>query len=83
MTSGKLHNIDSQPHFQGLKENTLPPTKNCLLWKVDVTDKSQVTALFELVQNYYGKPITTVVNNAMVGNFQFNGEARPKLHDLK
>ena len=82
MTSDKLHNLRSQPNFQGLEENTIPPTKSCLLWKADVTAKEQVTALFELVQNYYGKPITTVVNNAMVGSFQFNGEGRPKLHEL-
>ena len=82
MTSDRLHRINSQPSFQGLIENTLPPTKTCLLWKADVTAEDQVVALFELVQNYYGKAITTVVNNAMIGNFQFNGDARPKLHDL-
>ena len=82
MAPEKLHHIHSHPHFQGLEPNALPPTKNCLLWKADVTSKDQVTTLFELAGNYYGKSITTVVNNAMAGGFNFNGDDRKKIHEL-
>lgn len=43
----------------------------------DVTDDDEVRALVEQARGHFGRPITTVVNNALV-DFQFNGDARPK-----
>lgn len=51
-------------------------------FRADVTNPDEVKELFDAVEQQFGHPITTVVNNAMVGNFQFNGEARPKVADL-
>ncbi|EHY54559.1 hypothetical protein HRR83_004321 [Exophiala dermatitidis] len=45
----------------------------------DITDPDQVKALFATAEFHFGQPITTVVNNAIVGDFEFNGDARPKL----
>ncbi|RVX70038.1 hypothetical protein B0A52_06210 [Exophiala mesophila] len=50
--------------------------------QADITDAKQVKALFAAAETHYGRPITTVVNNAIVGNFAFNGDARPKIADL-
>lgn len=50
--------------------------------EADVTDASSVKAMFALVEERLGKPVTTVVNNAMIGNFAFNGDARPKVGEL-
>lgn len=49
----------------------------------DVTDPGQVQSLFREAHEHFGKPITTVVNNAMAGKFEFNGDARPNVADLK
>lgn len=48
----------------------------------DITDPEAVKALFSHAETHYGKPITTVVNNAIVGGFVFNGDARPKVPEL-
>ena len=50
--------------------------------RADITNPEDVKNLFASVQKHYGKPITTVVNNAIVGRFAFNGDARPKIADL-
>ncbi|ETI28292.1 hypothetical protein G647_00741 [Cladophialophora carrionii CBS 160.54] len=52
-------------------------------FRADVTQSDEVKALFEAAMRHYGKPITTVVNNAMVGKFAFNGDARPKVAELR
>lgn len=51
--------------------------------RADVTDATAMKGLFSHVERAVGRPITTVVNNAMVGDFAFNGNARPKVADLK
>ena len=51
-------------------------------YQADVTDESQVREMFSAAEKNFGAPITTVVNNAMVGGFKFNGDARPKIHEL-
>jgi len=51
-------------------------------FRADVTKPNEVRALFAAAENHFNKPITTVVNNAIVGDFQFNGDARPKVSDL-
>lgn len=48
----------------------------------DITDPEAVKALFSQAETHYGKPITTVVNNAIVGGFVFNGNDRSKVPDL-
>ncbi len=45
--------------------------------QADVTDRHQVDTLMTLAQTHFGRPVTTVVNNALA-NFSFNGEAREK-----
>lgn len=44
--------------------------------RADVTDDDEVRALFKAARAHFGRPITTVVNNALA-DFQFNGDARP------
>ena len=44
--------------------------------RADVTDDDEVRALFEAARAHFGRPITTVVNNALA-DFEFNGDARP------
>ena len=53
-----------------------------MLHQADVTSPNEVRQMFADVTGKLGRPITTVVNNAMVGKFKFNGEARPKIEDL-
>jgi 3-oxoacyl-[acyl-carrier protein] reductase len=48
----------------------------------DVTDAAAVTRLFELAQAQTGQPILSVVNNALA-DFQFDGDARPKIGDIE
>ncbi|MCD8505058.1 MAG: 3-oxoacyl-ACP reductase [Burkholderiaceae bacterium] len=47
----------------------------------DITDAAQVGRLFEKAAQQFGKPITSVVNNALV-DFRFNGDARKKLDQI-
>lgn len=51
-------------------------------FRADVTNPDEVKALFVAAEAHYQAPITTVVNNAIVGDFAFNGDARPKVADL-
>ena len=41
----------------------------------DVTQADQVETMFTAAQQHFGKPVTTVVNNALA-DFSFNGDAR-------
>ncbi|MDV4312902.1 3-oxoacyl-ACP reductase [Acinetobacter indicus] len=49
--------------------------------QADVTDKAQVQALFAAAKAHFGQAIHSVINNALI-NFEFNGDARPKVEDL-
>lgn len=49
--------------------------------QADVTDAKQVQNLFAESKKYFNQPINSIVNNALV-NFEFNGDARPKLDQL-
>ncbi|OZC69503.1 3-oxoacyl-ACP reductase [Rhodococcus sp. 15-725-2-2b] len=51
--------------------------ENAIAVQGDVTDESDVAALFETAREHFGIPITTVVNNALA-DFSFDGDARPK-----
>lgn len=43
----------------------------------DVRDPAQVQAMVAKAEQHFGRPVSTVVNNALV-DFSFNGDARPK-----
>ena len=47
----------------------------------DVTDPAQVAALVEQAEQHFGRPVSTVVNNALA-DFSFNGDARAKAGDI-
>ncbi|MHA6803952.1 3-oxoacyl-ACP reductase [Salinifilum ghardaiensis] len=49
--------------------------------RADVTDEQQVHALFDAIRARFGRPATTVVNNALA-DFSFNGEARSKADEI-
>ncbi|AJW41456.1 3-oxoacyl-[acyl-carrier protein] reductase [Rhodococcus sp. B7740] len=51
--------------------------ENAIAVQGDVTDESDVAALFGTAREHFGTPITTVVNNALA-DFSFDGDARPK-----
>lgn len=47
----------------------------------DVTDTAAVIRLFDAAHAHIGGPIVSVVNNALA-DFQFDGDARPKIDDI-
>ena len=47
-----------------------------LALQADVRDRRAVQAMLQQAQQTFGKPVTTVVNNALP-SFSFNGDARP------
>ena len=49
--------------------------------QADVTDPDAVAAMFAQARHYAGRPVTTLVNNALPA-FQFDGDARPRLDTL-
>lgn len=49
--------------------------------QADVTDRAQVDALVAQAAQHFGRPITTIVNNALP-DFSFNGDARAKAADI-
>ena len=51
-------------------------------YQADVTNLEQVKQLFDRAEQHFGEAIHSVVNNALV-QFEFNGDARPKVDELK
>ncbi|SMX98885.1 3-oxoacyl-[acyl-carrier protein] reductase [Brevibacterium sp. Mu109] len=49
--------------------------------QADVTDPAQVDVLFTTAENALDAPVTVVVNNALA-SFAFDGDARPKAHEI-
>ena len=49
--------------------------------QADVTDPDAVAAMFAQARHHAGRPVTTLVNNALPA-FQFDGDARPRLDTL-
>lgn len=49
--------------------------------QADVADRQQVDRLFAQMQEKIGAPVTSVVNNALL-DFLFDGDARPKMHEI-
>lgn len=52
------------------------------IYQADVTDSTQVNAMFEASLQHFGQHIHAIVNNALI-QFEFNGEARPKVQELQ
>ncbi|HET8993785.1 MAG TPA: 3-oxoacyl-ACP reductase [Rhodococcus sp. (in: high G+C Gram-positive bacteria)] len=52
-------------------------TERAIAVQADVTDRTQVEAVFDRAREHFGRPVTTVVNNALP-DFSFNGDARDK-----
>lgn len=50
-------------------------------YQADVTNKIQVTQLFQAAKQHFGCAIHSVINNALI-DFKFNGDARPKIEEL-
>ena len=55
--------------------------QQALALQADVRDGSAVHAMFSAAQRYFGQPILSVVNNALI-DYQFNGDARATLDTL-
>ncbi len=49
--------------------------------QADVRDRAQVEAMVATAAQHFGKPVSTVVNNALV-DFSFNGDARAKADSI-
>ena len=49
--------------------------------QADVTDPQAVQSLFAQAREFFGAPVTTVVNNALAA-FSFDGDARPKADEI-
>ncbi|MCK9516186.1 MAG: 3-oxoacyl-ACP reductase [Ottowia sp.] len=49
--------------------------------QADVTNATQVKAMFDLARGEFGKPVSTLVNSALP-DFSFNGDERPKAADI-
>lgn len=49
--------------------------------RADVTDDDEVRSLVEAARTHFGRPVTTVINNALA-DFEFNGDARPSPETL-
>lgn len=51
------------------------------IYQADVTQTDQVRALFAAAKTHFGEAIHAVINNALI-QFEFNGDARPKVETL-
>lgn len=49
--------------------------------QADVTNAADVSRLFDAAHAHTGRPIVSVVNNALA-DFRFDGDARPKIDDI-
>lgn len=63
----------SREQAEALVERIGP--ESALAVGADVTDRQQVDRLFTTAREHFGRPVTTVVNNALA-DFSFNGDAR-------
>lgn len=52
-----------------------------LALQANVMNKNEVQALFDQAKAHFGHPIHAVINNALI-QFEFNGDARPKVEEL-
>ena len=56
--------------------------KQAIAIHADVRNQEDVIAMFQQAKEHFGKPITTIVNNALI-NFSFNGDARKQLDTIE
>ncbi|MUV36617.1 3-oxoacyl-[acyl-carrier-protein] reductase [Lentibacillus sp. JNUCC-1] len=49
--------------------------------KADVRDQDAVKLMFAKAKDHFGSPVTTVVNNALIG-FKFNGDLRKQINSI-
>ena len=49
--------------------------------QADISDQAAVNAMFIKAREHFGRPITTVINNALP-EFSFNGDARPNADQI-
>src|SRR5690606_23927229 len=56
--------------------------QRALALQADVRSREQVEAMIAAASGHFGKPVSTVINNALV-DFSFNGEARAKAGDIR
>ncbi|HZG71295.1 MAG TPA: 3-oxoacyl-ACP reductase [Chondromyces sp.] len=50
--------------------------------QADVRDSKEVNQMFSAAKEHFGRPITTIVNNALV-NFKFNGDQKKNLDTIE
>lgn len=55
--------------------------QNAIAIQADVRDRAQVQNMFVRAKEYFGKSVTTVVNNALV-NFKFDADGRKKAWEI-
>lgn len=55
--------------------------KQAVAIQADVRDQEAVDQMFQKAKEYFEKPITTIVNNALIG-FKFDGDDRKKLDTI-
>ncbi|KEF57975.1 3-oxoacyl-[acyl-carrier protein] reductase [Exophiala aquamarina CBS 119918] len=62
--------------------SSLAKDLDAFAFRADVARAAEVKALFDAAEEHFGTPVTTVVNNAIVGDFAFNGDSRPRVAQL-
>lgn len=55
--------------------------ENAIAIQADVRDFNEVARMFEDAKRYFGKPVSTIINNALI-DFSFNGDARKNLDTI-
>lgn len=73
-----INYLNSQSQAQQLASQA---PDQCLAWQADVTDAQAVQAMFAQAHNHFGRPVSTVVNNALPA-YSFNGDLRGKAADI-
>lgn len=73
--------LDYPTSAQAAAEIAATAPGRALALQADVRDPQAVRALFEQARSHFGRPVTTVVNNALPA-FSFNGDARPGVESL-
>lgn len=70
------HNSAEAAHALAAKSR-----EQALAIQADVADRTAVDAMFAKAHEHFGRPVTTVINNALP-HFSFNGDARPHAAEL-
>ena len=73
-----INYYQSEEKAHALKEQL---GQNAIAIQADVRDRAQVQNMFVRAKEYFGKSVTTVVNNALV-NFKFDADGRKKAWEI-